>query len=237
MKPNFLQLASILTLFFLCIAPIVSAQTAQTAELSGTITLTTSNTTKRLTRGQAYRNRLMPPMKTKTKAMSSSAYNDVVISAHPLSFKPKVQPLTKNRTMDQRNATFIPRVLPVTQGTVVQFVNNDPFYHNVFSLTPGNKFNIGRRMRGEVVQKKIGERKIEGLGEVKLFCDIHTQMSAVILSLDTPYFTKPDANGKFSLKNLPEGRYEVRVYHPDLMPIIERLEIKGTVEKDFSLSK
>ncbi|MCS6988320.1 MAG: carboxypeptidase-like regulatory domain-containing protein, partial [Chloroherpetonaceae bacterium] len=84
--------------------------------------------------------------------------------------------------------------------------------------------------------KKIGERKIEGLGEVKIFCDIHTQMSAVILSLDTPYFTKPDANGRYELKNLPEGRYEIRVYHPDLTPVIERMELKGKVEKNFALS-
>lgn len=210
---------------------------AQTAELSGTITLTVSNTTKRQMRGQAYRNRLAPEKPAETQSMSGSAYAEVVVSAHPISFKPKLQPLTKNRTIDQRNATFIPRVLPVTQGTIVQFVNNDPFYHNVFSLTPGNQFNIGRRTRGEVVQKKIGERKIEGLGEVKLFCDIHTQMNAVILSLDTPYFTKPDANGNYILKDLPEGRYEVRVYHPDLTPIVERLEIKGAIEKDFSLSR
>ncbi len=234
MKPNFLQLTLTLTMCWLCVAPTVSAQTA---ELSGTITLSASNTTQRLARGQIYRNRLAPEKPIETKTMSGSAYADVVVSAHPISFKPKLQPLTKNRTIDQRNATFIPRVLPVTQGTVVQFINNDPFYHNVFSLTPGNEFNIGRRMRGEVVQKKIGERKIEGLGEVKLFCDIHTQMNAVILSLDTPYFTKPDANGNYSLKDLPEGRYEVRVYHPDLTPVVERLDLKGKVEKDFSLSR
>jgi len=233
MNLNFLKLHLILTLLFSFGTGVMSAQTA---ELSGTITLSVSKTSQRTARGQAYRNRLAPEKPMETKTMSGSAYSDVVISAHPLSFKPKVQPLTKNRTMDQRDATFIPRVLPVTQGTVVQFVNNDPFYHNVFSLTPGNQFNIGRRTRGEVVQKKIGERKIEGLGEVKLFCDIHTQMNAVILSLDTPYFTKPDANGNYVLKDLPEGRYEVRVYHPDLTPVIERLEIKGKVEKDFTLS-
>ncbi|MFQ3597412.1 MAG: hypothetical protein SNJ66_03635, partial [Chloroherpetonaceae bacterium] len=131
MKPNFLQLISFLMLLLLCD---VQATFAQTAELSGTITLSASNTTQRIGRGQAYRNRLAPEKPTETKAMSSSAYADVVVSAHPLSFKPKLQPLTKNRTMDQRDASFIPRVLPVTQGTVVQFVNNDPFYHNVFSL-------------------------------------------------------------------------------------------------------
>ena len=233
MKLNFLRLHLTLTLIFSGFAWLASAQTA---ELSGTITLSVSKTSQRTARGQAYRNRLAPEKPMETKTMSGSAYSDVVVSAHPLSFKPKVQPLTKNRTIDQRDATFIPRVLPVTQGTTVFFVNNDPFYHNVFSLTPGNEFNIGRRTRGEVVQKKIGERKIEGLGEIKLFCDIHTQMNAVILSLDTPYFTKPDANGNYVLKDLPEGRYEVRVYHPDLMPVIERLEIKGKVEKDFSLS-
>jgi plastocyanin len=234
MKPNFLQHTSILVLFFLSVAPVMLAQTA---ELKGKITLSASKVSQRLARGQAYRNRLMPEKPMESKTMSGSAYADVVVSAHPLSFKPKLQPLTKNRTIDQRDATFIPRVLPVTQGTVVQFVNNDPFYHNVFSLTPGNQFNIGRRTRGEVVQKKIGERKIEGLGEVKLFCDIHTQMNAVILSLDTPYFTKPDANGNYVLKDLPEGSYEVRVYHPDLMPAIEKMELKGSVEKDFSLSR
>jgi plastocyanin len=231
MKQNFLPLH--LTLLFSCFAWLVSAQTA---ELSGKITLSISKTTQRISRGQAYRSRLAPEKPPETKMMSGAAYSDVVISAHPLSFKPKLQPLTKNRTIDQRDATFIPRVLPVTQGTTVFFVNNDPFYHNVFSLTPGNEFNIGRRTRGEVVQKKIGERKIEGLGEVKLFCDIHTQMNAVILSLDTPYFTKPDANGNYVLKDLPEGRYEVRVYHPDLMPVVERFEIKGKVEKDFTLT-
>ncbi len=234
MKPNFLQVTLALTVLCFSNLPIAFGQTA---ELKGKITLSVPKVSQRLARGQAYRNRLAPEKPMESKAMSSSAYADVVVSAHPISFKPKLQPLTKNRTIDQRDATFIPRVLPVTQGTVVQFINNDPFYHNVFSLTPGNEFNIGRRMRGEVVQKKIGERKIEGLGEVKLFCDIHTQMNAVILSLDTPYFTKPDANGNYSLKDLPEGRYEVRVYHPDLMPVIEKMELKGSVEKDFTLSR
>ncbi|MCS7210202.1 MAG: carboxypeptidase regulatory-like domain-containing protein [Chloroherpetonaceae bacterium] len=209
---------------------------AQTAELSGTITISAPRTSQRIARGQAYRNRLALEKPAEMEPKSSSPFEDVVVSAHPLSFKPELKPLTRDRTIDQRGATFIPRVLPVTQGTVVQFINNDPFYHNVFSLTPGNEFNIGRRMTGEVVGKKIGERKIEGLGEVKIFCDIHTQMSAVILSLDTPYFTKPDANGRYELKNLPEGRYEIRVYHPDLTPVIERMELKGKVEKNFALS-
>lgn len=233
MQSNFPRRRLLLSLL---IALSAMAARAQMAELSGAITISATKAAPRIARGQLYRNRLAPEKPIETKSNAGSPFDDVVVSAHPLSFKPDLKPLTKNRTMDQREATFIPRVLPVTQGTIVEFINNDPFYHNVFSLTPGNEFNIGRRMRGEVVQKKIGERKIEGLGEVKIFCDIHTQMSAVILSLDTPYFVKPDASGKYELKNLPEGRYEIRVYHPDLMPVIERMELKGKMSKDFTLS-
>ncbi|MDW8438730.1 MAG: hypothetical protein RMM16_11940 [Chloroherpetonaceae bacterium] len=233
MRLNFSQRCAIAVLF---VALSAATALAQTAELSGTIAISAARTSQRIARGQAYRSRLAIEKPAEVESKSGSSFEDVVVSAHPLSFKPELKPLTKNRSIDQRGATFIPRVLPVTQGTVVQFINNDPFYHNVFSLTPGNEFNIGRRMTGEVVSKKIGERKIEGLGEVKIFCDIHTQMSAVILSLDTPYFTKPDANGRYELKNLPEGRYEIRVYHPDLTPVIERIELKGKVEKNFALS-
>jgi plastocyanin len=229
MKANLLLLSLAFLNFF-------DISLAQTAELSGVISMAAAKSAQRISRGQAYRNRLAPEKPMGTKMASSSAFADVVVSAHPVSFKPKTQPLTKNRTIDQRDASFVPRVLPVTQGTTVQFVNNDPFYHNVFSLTPGNQFNIGRRTRGEVVEKKIGERKIVGLGEVKIFCDIHTQMSAVILSLDTPYFTRPKSDGSYSFEDLPEGTYEIRVYHPDLAPIAEKIELKGKVEKDFTLS-
>lgn len=229
MRANFLLIS-------LVISTVSDLAFSQTAELSGVVSISASRTSQRVSRGQAYRNRLAPEKPMNAKTASNSMYNDVVVSAHPISFKPKVLPLTKNRTIDQRDALFVPRVLPVTQGTTVQFVNNDPFYHNVFSLSPGNQFNIGRRTRGEVVEKKIGERKIVGLGEVKIFCDIHTQMSAVILSLDTPYFTRPKSDGSYQFSELPEGNYEIRVYHPDLAPVAEKIELKGKVEKDFSLS-
>jgi hypothetical protein len=124
------------------------------------------------------------------------------------------------------------RVLPVTQGTVVEIVNADPFYHNVFTLGKGERFNIGRRPTGDVQTQKIS-----GLGETKLFCDIHTQMNAVIMSYDTPYFVRLQPNGMYELKNLPDGMYEVRVYHPNFPMIKEQVEIKSgqTVRKDFAL--
>ncbi len=201
--------------------------------ITGTVTLPSMQTVRATARGNLYRSRLSPEAAsgTATQAAASSGYEDVIVSAHPLSFKPKVEPLQGAKII-QKNATFIPRVLPVTQGTVVEIVNADPFYHNVFTLGKGERFNIGRRPTGDVQTQKIS-----GLGETKLFCDIHTQMNAVIMSYDTPYFVRLQANGIYELKNLPDGIYEMRVYHPNFPMMKERVEIKSgqPVRKDFAL--
>lgn len=206
---------------------------AQSGAITGTVTLPAVQAPRATARGNLYRSRLSPEASggANPQAAASSAFDDVLVSAHPLTFKPKVEPLQGAKII-QKNATFIPRVLPVTQGTVVEIVNDDPFYHNVFTLGQGERFNIGRRPTGDVQTKKIN-----GLGETKLFCDIHTQMNAVIMSYDTPYFARAQSNGNYELKNLPDGVYEVRVYHPNFPTLKERVEIKSgqQVRKDFAL--
>lgn len=198
---------------------------AQNAEISGTVFMPAVQSKARVSRGKAYRGRLTSGKKAGSSGSSAkSSFEDVIVSAQPISFKASIKPLS-NPKMYQKGATFIPRVLPVTRGSVVQFINQDKFYHNVFSLTPGSKFNIGRKPKGSVVYKKIPKT-----GEVKLFCDIHTQMNAIILSLDTPYFTRVGAGGKYSIKSLPAGKYRIEVYHPDLNPASETIEI-GAGEK------
>lgn len=205
---------------------------AQSGSITGTVTLPSVQTPRATARGNLYRSRLSAetPSGASAQTAASSAFDDVLVSAHPLTFKPKVEPLQGAKII-QKNATFIPRVLPVTQGTVVEIVNDDPFYHNVFTLGQGERFNIGRRPTGDVQTKKIN-----GLGETKLFCDIHTQMNAVIMSYDTPYFARAQANGNYELKNLPDGAYEVRVYHPNFPMLKERVEIRSgqAVRKDFA---
>ncbi|MDX2128950.1 MAG: hypothetical protein SFU91_07940 [Chloroherpetonaceae bacterium] len=207
--------------------------------LTGTVKLPTATRGKRVFRGSAYRSRLSSTNESCCGSESdgeSKASFDVVVSAHPLSFKVETEPTTVQ--MKQKNAVFVPHVLPVTPGTTVEFINNDGFYHNVFSKTPGNTFNIGRRATGEVVSKTIAKQKIVGAGEVKIFCDIHAQMNAVILSLETPYFTKPSDNGTFELKNLPPGKYEIRLYHPDFTEVREELVIEPgrATRRDFQFS-
>lgn len=195
--------------------PLANQVTVEGNRISGTVTLPSTATQRRSFRGRAYRNRGTASTSPSEKE-DSNPITDTIISLHPISYKIDTKPLAEPVTINQKDAVFIPHVTPVTVGSIVEFVNNDPFYHNVFSLTPGARFNIGRRPTGDVYAKKIPatQWKVEGLGEIKLFCDIHAQMNAVILSLDTPYFTRVDENGNYAFENIPDGKYEVRAYNP-----------------------
>lgn len=110
--------------------------------------------------------------------------------------------------MDQKDMTFQPHVLPIQKGTEVKFTNSDKVFHNVFSLSSTKKFDLGRYPKGDyetVVFDKTGL--------VNVFCDIHAEMRAFILVVDTPYFVITDEEGKFFLDDLPPGNYGVSVWH------------------------
>ncbi len=108
----------------------------------------------------------------------------------------------------QRNEAFVPHVLAITRGSTVEFPNDDPFFHNVFSLSSAAKFNLGRYPRGQTRSWKFTRA-----GLVKVFCDIHSHMSASILVLDHPYFTIPAADGAFELPDIPAGEYTIVGWH------------------------
>ncbi len=119
-----------------------------------------------------------------------------------------VQRNEQKALLDQRDATFIPHVLPIVKGTTVRIVNRDKTYHNVFSLSPTKKFNIGRRPTGEEVPVTF-----DRIGTVQVFCDIHSHMSAFILVLANQVFVQPNADGTFTLDNIPPGKYSIRTWH------------------------
>src|SRR5688500_11096406 len=110
--------------------------------------------------------------------------------------------------MDQRNETFLPHVLAVDAGTLVDFPNNDSTYHNVFSLSKTRKFDLGRYARGK--SKSI---RFERPGIVRIFCDIHSHMSAFIMVFSHPYYVKADADGRYRIDNVPPGSYKVAAWH------------------------
>ena len=108
----------------------------------------------------------------------------------------------------QEHETFVPRVLAVTRGSTVDFPNADPFFHDVFSLSSAAAFDLGHYPPGQSRSQKFTKP-----GLVKVYCHIHSQMSASILVLDHPYFTIPDLDGSFTLPNVPPGHYTIVGWH------------------------
>ena len=203
---------------------------AQPASVSGSVVLPSGiGEKKRSFRSSLYRSRQTPSnRKTTSQKRDEPPFRAVVVSAHPTSFKPEVKPLAEPIEIEQVGVAFAPRVTPITVGTTVEFINNDGIYHNVFSLTPGAKFDVGRKPTGEIVPKKI-----DHLGVIDLFCDIHPQMHGAILSLDTPYYTGLDDGGNFELGDLPAGTYELRAFYPGLDPATAEIELKAGESKTW----
>jgi plastocyanin len=106
--------------------------------------------------------------------------------------------------MDQRNETFVPRLLAVQTGTTVDFPNSDATFHNVFSLSRARRFDLGRYAAGK--SKAV---RFDRPGVVRVFCDIHSHMSAFVVVFNHPFFRVTDADGRFRIDNVPPGTYTV----------------------------
>lgn len=226
-------LTILILLFSFAFSDISFAQN-QDARIYGRIFMPVIKKQTRSFRGRLYRNRLSSRKKRQRNATTRrTSFEDVIIAAYPLSFKVKTKPLKKVRVI-QKNAEFRPHVLAITPGTRVEFINLDRFFHNVFSYTPGSRFNIGRRATGSKYTRTINKT-----GKISLFCDIHSRMNATIVSLNTPYFTQPRKSGVYLLKNLPPGKYRIEIIHPDFPKTITEITVKKNdeLEQSFTLSK
>lgn len=113
----------------------------------------------------------------------------------------------KHATMLQKNKIFQPHVLPVQVGTQIDFPNDDPIFHNAFSNYSGQVFDVGLYPPGSKRTVKFPKP-----GVVRVFCNIHAAMSAVIVVLETPYFGTSGKDGGWQV-DLPPGEYEMRVFH------------------------
>jgi plastocyanin len=109
--------------------------------------------------------------------------------------------------MDQHGEQFVPRVLAVTVGTIVDFPNTDTTFHNVFSLARTNTFDLGR-----YPPHRSGSVKFDHPGVVPVFCDIHSNMSAYILVFNHPFFALTDTDGRYAISGVPPGSYALEVW-------------------------
>jgi plastocyanin len=111
--------------------------------------------------------------------------------------------------MVQKDLTFVPLLLPIRQGTRVEFPNLDDTYHDVFSYSLPKRFDLGRYRADE---KPVPSEVFDVAGLVTLRCDIHEHMRGLILVVDTPYFVVTDADGRFRLTGLPPGNYKLKAW-------------------------
>lgn len=109
----------------------------------------------------------------------------------------------------QKGKQFSPRVLPIVMGGVVEFPNEDPFNHNVFSPTPEYKFDLDYYGTGK--SKNV---RFQKTGAVRVYCNIHSNMVADVLVVPNPYFAKTGKDGKFKISNIPAGKYTFVAWQP-----------------------
>jgi hypothetical protein len=110
--------------------------------------------------------------------------------------------------LNQRAAHFDPDFIVVPVGSTVQFPNSDPIFHNVFSLSRTQPFDLGYYPRGESRTVKFNQA-----GIVQVYCHIHANMYAAIVVTGSPWFAKPSADGSFSFGNVPAGHYRLIAWH------------------------
>jgi len=127
--------------------------------------------------------------------------------------EPLLQKPSEIPQLVQKDKSFHPKLLVIPVGGKVEFPNHDPFFHNVFSLFEGKRFDLGLYESGTTRFVQFDKPGISFI-----FCNIHAQMSAVVITLATPYYAISDARGQLTVASVPPGRYELHVFHAAVAP-------------------
>ena len=152
-------------------------------------------------------------------AIAIPEIRNVVIYLKNVKFKGVLPP--SHQEIRQEHEAFAPRVVAVTRGSTIDFPNADPFFHNVFSLSSASTFDLGRYPMGR--QKSV---TLPNAGLVKVYCHIHSHMSASILVLDHPYFAMPELDGSFTIPNVPAGTYTIVGWHERIGERASTVQVK-----------
>jgi plastocyanin len=204
--------------------PLYAAQArVLTGHLQGLVRLTSSKGTP--SAATAYSRRSVGP---RVKALPEA--RSVVVSFVDLPAAGRLAPT--HAEIRQDDEQFVPHVVAVTAGSRVEFPNRDPYFHNVFSLSRPATFDLGRYAPGD---SRTGV--FEKPGIIKVYCHIHSQMSALIRVFDHPWFTIPNEAGEFSIEDVPAGEYSLVAWHERIGERKERVTIRpgATTDVVFSL--
>jgi plastocyanin len=167
----------------------------------------------------------------KVSGVSTSADAVVYIDAIPGKTFPAPAAHAK---MNQKNLVFTPHVLPILAGTTVDFVNSDAVLHNVFSPDKCcDQFNLGSWPQGQSRSYTFKSRC-----NATLLCRVHPEMEGFIVALPTPWFAVTDKAGAYEIKDLPDGKYTVKVWHPKIKTETGKpVTVSGVTTADFMVKK
>jgi plastocyanin len=143
----------------------------------------------------------------KASRVRGQSLSDIVVWLEPASPSTASSLLPQRAQLLQKDKTFQPHTLVVPVGSTVDFPNSDPIFHNAFSTFDGQIFDVGLYPPGTSQSVRFRRQ-----GIVRVFCNIHPSMAAIIVVVDTPYFTKADRNGQYQIRNVPAGSYELHVF-------------------------
>jgi plastocyanin len=124
--------------------------------------------------------------------------------------------------LEQSDTTFSPAVVIVGVGGTVEFPNGDPFFHNVFSYSPTQRFDLGRYPQGETKSVRFDEP-----GIVRIYCEVHETMRSAVIVAENPFHAIVDERGMFVIRDVPEGSWELEVWHPDLEGNVQKITVEA----------
>ncbi|MBI3891401.1 MAG: hypothetical protein HY303_07705 [Candidatus Wallbacteria bacterium] len=164
-------------------------------------------------------------------AMNESEPENVVVYVSGTVQGGPFKPPAVHPQLVQFKKRLSPHVLPILVGTIVDFPNKDDFNHNIFSLSSVKKFDLGLYKSGQSKSETFDKP-----GQVKVYCNIHSQMRAIVQVLENPFFTKPAASGKFKIDAVPAGDYELVAWHEKFPAVIKKVTVKAgdSLKVDFS---
>jgi plastocyanin len=134
--------------------------------------------------------------------------------------------------INQTDEVFIPHTTAVTVGSTVEFPNDDMVFHNVFSLSRAASFDLGHYPQGTSKRRTFTKP-----GVIKVYCHLHSHMSAIVRVFDHPFFAVPETDGRFTIDGLTPGSYDVIAWHERVGDVTLRAEVRtgATSELSFSL--
>lgn len=199
---------------------------AATGRIEGQVLLSTTLTTRR----PRFRIYADPGPGARPPAKDVEEMHNVVLYLQHAVTPDGIRPA--RAAVAQRDEQFQPHVVPVYRGAVVDFPNEDDVFHNVFSLSSAKTFDLGRFPKGSSKSEVFDKA-----GAVQLFCHIHSDMSAIVLVLDNPYFAVPNVAGKYAIEDVPPGDYTVVGWHERIRPVTQTIHVTAgeTARLDFNI--